>query len=179
MLAEALSHSHPTGKFHELLRLFERAFKRSSSKLIKPLAAFLSKAENLGYSESEIKNWVVSLRHPATHADIRDFFVLEAGIRPVVHRMEQAAYDVLFNKMEWRSSSSSRREIWKPISGTLSDKLGLFVTQGKGTTINFQALDGFSSYPLSLLDFSSVLPKMIPENWWYKDGKSKPESMQV
>ena len=21
-------------------------------------------------------------------------------------------------------------------------------------------------------DFSSVLPKMIPENWWYKDVKS-------
>lgn len=176
LLAEALSHSHPTGRFHEILRLFERAFHRATSRLVKPLTEFLSTAKNQGYSEPEIKNWVVTLRHPATHADREEYFVLEAGIRPVVHRMEQAAYDVLFNKIDWRSPTSARREIWKPISGTSSDKLDLFVIKGKGTSINFQLLDGFSSYPFPLLDFSPVLPKMIPENWWYKDVKSKKTS---
>ncbi|KKM60224.1 hypothetical protein LCGC14_1544030 [marine sediment metagenome] len=172
LLAEALSHSHPTGRFHEILRLFERAFHCTSSRLIKPLTEFLLNAKNQGYSKPEIENWVVTLRHPATHADRKDYFVLEAGIRPVVHRMEQAAYDVLFNKKDWRIPTSARREIWKPISGTSSDKLDLFIIKGKGTSFNFQLLDGFSSYPLPLLDFSSVLPKMIPENWWYKDVKS-------
>ena len=134
LLAEALSHSHPTGRFHEILRLFERAFRCSSSTLIKPLTEFLSNAKNQGFSEPEIKNWVVTLRHPATHADRNKDFVLEAAIRPVVHRMEQATYDVLFNKEDWRNPSSTRREIWKPISGTSSDKMGLFIIKGKGTT---------------------------------------------
>lgn len=172
LLAEALSHSHPTGKFHEFLRLFERAFHRSSSTLIKPLTEFLSNAQNQGFLEPEIKNWVVTLRHPTTHADRRDFFILEAGIRPVVHRMEQAAYDILFNKEDWRDPSSKRREIWKPISGTSSDKMDLFIIKGKGTSYEFQQLDGFSSYPLNLSGFGLVPSNLIPKNWWYKKEKS-------
>ena len=172
LLAEALSHSHPTGRFHEFLRLFERAFHHSSSALIEPLTEFLSNAKNQGFSEPEIRNWVVTLRHPTTHADRRDNFILEAGIRPVVHRMEQAAYDILFNKEDWRSPSSTRREIWKPISGTSSDKMDLFVIKGKGTSYNFQQLDGFSSYPLNLSGLGLIPSKLIPKNWWYKEVES-------
>lgn len=172
LLAEALSHSHPTGRFHEFLRLFERAFHRSSSALIKPLIEFLSNAKNQGFSEPEIRNWVVTLRHPTTHADRRENFILEAGIRPIVHRMEQAAYDILFNKEDWRYPSAKRRETWKPISGTSSDKMDLFIIKGQGTSYKFQLLDGFSSYPLNLSALGLVPSNLIPENWWYKKVKS-------
>jgi hypothetical protein len=43
LLAEALAHEHPTGVFHELMRVFERAFGRASSDLIEPLSEFLAR----------------------------------------------------------------------------------------------------------------------------------------
>ena len=166
LLAEALSHSHPTGKFHEFLRLFERGFSKTSSGLVKPLSKFLS-GNNQGYSKEEILNWVVTLRHPTTHADIRDFFILEAGIRPVINRMEQAAYDVLFNKKEWRNSSPIRREVWSPVSGTSSDKMDVFIMKGKTQSLKFQSLDSFSSYPLDLSG-SGNIREYLPKNCWFK-----------
>jgi hypothetical protein len=57
LLAEALAHDHPTGMFHELLRVFERAFCRSSSQLVTPLAEFLAGAD-MGYSVDEVERWV-------------------------------------------------------------------------------------------------------------------------
>lgn len=164
LLAEALSHSHPTGKFHELLRLFERAFAHSSRKLIQPLTDFLLPT-NQGFTRNEVKNWVFNLRHPATHADIREEFLLESGIRPVVQRMKQAAYDILFNKLEWRNPTSERREIWQPVSGTISDKMDVFITKGESQSLEFQILDGFSSYPY---DLSGSIGNFLPKNWWYK-----------
>ena len=172
LLAEALSHSHPTGRFHELVRLFERAFHRTGSRLVEPLAEFLSGARNQGYTEPEIRNWVVEVRNPAIHGVREDELVLEAGIRPIVDRMEQAVYDVLFNKVNWRDTTPTRRDIWSPVSGTSSDNLDLFHIKGTETSFTFQLLDGFSSYPVSLLDFSSILLNKIPENWWYEKKES-------
>jgi hypothetical protein len=161
LLAEALSHSHAMGKFHEFLRLFERAFKLSSSELVKPLAQFLTGA-NRGYTVEEVTKWVVELRHPATHADWRPNFVTESDVRPVIQRMEQAAYDVLFNKAEWRSRSAERMNIWSPPAGTLADSAGFFVVQGSELRLLFQLLDDFGSYPLDL----SAGIDMLPQGWW-------------
>jgi len=164
LLAEALSHSHPTGRFHEFLRLFERAFTRSSSRLVQPLTEFLIQADQ-GFSKKEIENWVVKLRHPATHADRYEEFILESGIRPVVQRMKQAAYEILFNKKEWRNSTSERRKMWYPVSGTLTDKMDVFLTKGEYQSLEYQLLDGFSSYPH---DLTGSIGHFLPKNWWYK-----------
>ena len=68
------------------------------------------------------------------------------------------------------------RKIWKPISGTSSDKMDLFIIKGKGTTYTFQQLDGFSSYPLNLSGLGLVPSNLIPKNWWYKKAKSSKTS---
>jgi hypothetical protein len=165
LIAEALAHDHPTGRFHELIRFFERAFALSSTKLVKPLGNFLSGSGH-GYSTNETNYWLVKLRHPATHADKRDFFVLEGGIRPVVRRMKQAAYDVLLNKEQWRDPSTARRSVWKPDYGTDSaDGKDIFVTKGRAATLEVQVLDEFSSYPMNL---SAPIEKVIPKDWWTK-----------
>jgi hypothetical protein len=165
LLAESLSHDHATGKYHEFLRLFERAFGCSSSNLVEPLAQFLTGRERSGYTTEEVQGWVVDLRHPATHADRRPCFVLESDIRPVIQRVKQAAYDVLFNKAKWRDSSSERRKLWIPLAGTSSKSHDLFIVKGTaGIRLEAQLLDGFYSYPLDLSAGINALPK----GWWTK-----------
>ncbi len=111
LLAEALAHGHPTAQFQDLFRVFERAFTLLPGLLSAPLHDFLH--ERYGYTEQEIENWK-ELRDAAAHADVRQRFVVEADVRPVLARVKQAAYDVLFNKECWRNRTSVRRELWSP-----------------------------------------------------------------
>jgi hypothetical protein len=164
LLAEALAHRHPSGKFHELLRVFERAFALSSSALATPLGDFLASDPNQGFTVEEATSWTVQLRHPATHADRREAFLLERGIRPVVGRMVQAAYDVLLNKEEWRSPSASRRTGWPiPCGTTKPDGHDLFLTQGQEMIMEIQIMDDFGSYPSNL---AVSLSKGLPDELW-------------
>lgn len=163
LLAEALAHHHPTGRFHELLKVFERAFSLSSKNLVHPLAKFLETSGH-EYTEAEVTNWVVDLRHPATHADKKDLFLLEADVRPVIPRMEQAAYDVLFNKTEWRSPSTDRRKVWSPSAGLVSESGSVYMSRSDKTPLRAQLLDAFRSYPVDL-DAGLV---ELPEGWWAK-----------
>jgi hypothetical protein len=162
LLAEALSHSHPTGRFHELLRLFERAFRSPPGRLTQPLSAFLATARH-GFDRDEIAGWL-KLRGPATHADSRPGFLLEADVRPVIARMEQAAYDVLLNKAEWRSTSTARRDAWQPSAGTKSTGVDLFLSKGEDVVIGFQVLDPFLSYPA---DLDVLITDGLPSSWWW------------
>ena len=116
LLAEALSHAHPTGKFHEFVRFVELALGLSSSALAEPLGIFLEAARNQGFSRGESLQWVVHLRHPATHADLlrQQTFLLGADVWPVIPRVEQAAYDVLFNKADWHAPTATRTQPWTP-----------------------------------------------------------------
>jgi hypothetical protein len=167
LLAEALSHGHATGRFHELMRVFERAFARSSSKLWPPLAEFLC-ATPFGYTAEEVKEWI-QIRHPATHADVRPTFLLASDVQPFVARMEQAAYDVLFNKVEWRRPSADRRALLVFDAGTSkADGSDLFIRQGITQEIAAAFMDGFRAYPL---DLKAVL-KDVPEDWWCGSKKS-------
>lgn len=160
LLAEALSQDHATGQFHEYFRLFERAFRLDCEKLIGPLASFLND-KTMGYDRSEIENWVKT-RGPATHADRRATFLLEADTRPFIHRMQQAAYEVLCNKKKWRDRSSEHRDLWTPVCGTSSTDSGIFMTRGKAASLTFNTLDSFGIYPRDLTcDLQS-----IPGNWW-------------
>jgi hypothetical protein len=170
LLAEALAHDHPTGMFHELLRVFERAFRRTSSQLIAPLAKFLAAAD-MGYSVGEVKRWATELRHPATHADEKATFVLESDIRPVIPRMLQAAYDVLCNKARWRSPSTERREIWHPPGGIGGEPFTLFKVPESVVEMELQWFDEVGSYPRNLnVDIGQVLP---PEMWWEWPSESQ------
>jgi hypothetical protein len=162
LLAEALSHEHPTGTFHELLRVFERAFRLTSTSLIKPLFEFLD-GSGMGYTEREVERWLTTLRHPATHADTRAEFVLESDIQPVIPRMMQAAYDVLFNKDGWRGSSTLRRDIWTPPVGTSADTSDFFATSGEPAAVQFELSDELGSYPCNLE--VCISEEMIPEMW--------------
>ena len=165
LLSEALAHDHPTGRFHELLRVFERAFRLATTPLIAPLSEFLAGAD-LGYTEPEVRRWLTELRHPATHADREDHFVLESDIRPVESRMMQAAYDVLFNKVSWRDSSTDRRAFWRPPAGTSSEDRKPFITRKKAATLEFQLFDEVGSYPKNLeANISSILPERIWAKW--------------
>jgi hypothetical protein len=161
LLAEALAHDHPTGMFHELLRVFERAFRLTSSGLVTPLAGFLA-GTDMGYTAAEVERWLTVLRHPATHADRRAEFVLESDIRPVIPRMMQAAYDVLFNKVIWRNPSIERRQLWRPPTGTTSNSFDIYLTRGEPLQMDAEIFDEVGSYTVSL---NAVLPKMPPEIW--------------
>jgi hypothetical protein len=136
LLAEALAQSHPTGQFHEFIRLFERAFARPAKLVARPLAQLLD--PKLGYTEDETKYWMETLRDPATHADARSSFVLESDTRPVIGRMRQAAFDVLLNKQNWQSPDAERRALWSASTGTPSDSSDLLLTQGQAASIQFQ-----------------------------------------
>jgi len=162
LMAEALAHDHPTGTFRELLRVFERAFTLTSSKLVVPLTEFLAGAD-MGYSEPEVRRWLTTLRHPATHADRKPTFVLESDIRPVVPRMMQAAYDVLFNKDSWRSPSTRRREVWRPPTGTASDSFDIYLTPGEALQMDVEILDEVGSYPW---EPNVVISRHMPPEMW-------------
>lgn len=168
LLAEALSQKHATGRFHEFVRVFERAFKLSSLKLVKTLTQYLS-STGLGYTQDEIRKWLKDLRDPATHADgmYQTYFVLQSDIRPVIKRMEQAAYDVLMNKADWHNPSIKRREIWFPSAGTNSVGPDVFIVQGKDIELHFELLDEFGAYPSNL---DARITKM-PDGWWSEWSK--------
>ena len=158
LLAEAINNKHMTGRFREFIRLFERAFTKSSTKLIEPLYQFLSQ-NGLGYEKEEIKDWLITIRHPATHADEKEFFVTKPDVLPVIERVEQAAYDVLMNKSDWRSSSTSRRNIWRAPCGSKNRKGDhRYLTRGHAYSDSLLILDEFGVFPSALDGIISNLP---------------------
>jgi hypothetical protein len=77
--------------------------------------------------------------------------------------MEQAAYDVLFNKADWRTRTAKRRDIWKPVAGTTGpDSPDYFITRGLGAKLGATILDPFRAYPLCLWH----VPMKLPLNCW-------------
>jgi hypothetical protein len=173
LLAEALSHAHSTGKFHEIIRVFERAFRLGPYDLIDPLAEFLASGP-FGYAHEEVRRWV-ELRQPATHADRRSYFVLERDVQPVVGRMTQAAYDVLFNKKSWRDKSTERRPAWSPATGTSDPGTSMFVVRGTAASIEFQFFDSFGAYPRNL---QAAITERPPEWWWHGSDERRADEAE-
>lgn len=175
LMAEALAHDHITGRFHEFMRLFERAFKLNRNGLIKPLTLFLNKPY---YTETEIKKWVVDLRNPATHANKNYEYVLEADIRPVIEIIQQAAFDVIFNKAKWYDPSTESRSLFLPTTRVAPGDPPLYIRKGHTGDIGFQILDGFSAYPVDV----SAGYDSLPNGYWSKTHekmKSKRFGMKV
>jgi hypothetical protein len=159
------SQAQPLGQYREAIRFFEMAFARPISAIDKKLAQFLSSGK-FGYTRDEVTEWV-SHRHGATHADgkVSHDLVWDADVAQFMDRIEQALYDVLLNKEDWHSPSQTRRDLWRPLAGTLDKDGGIFVTEKTGgIRLMFQIFDGFSSYPH---DMSANLNN-LPAEWWCK-----------
>lgn len=166
LLAEALSDDHPTGRFRELLRVFERGFKLSPYRLIDPVTEFLSHFDALRFDKEEVKHWLKDLRDTATHADRREDYVLARDLSLVLPRVELAAYDVLFNKANWRCADSERRDAWTPEGGALRDGSVVLRSDARAPYV-VQFLDGFGAFPLAL---ETRLGDAPPEGWWLEQG---------
>jgi hypothetical protein len=170
MLAEVLSTNHPVGKYRALLRFFENAFSLSMSQADKKVAQFLAGAQ-LGYSRDEVREWF-ALRDGSVHGDLKKApkLVMEADVRHLLPRMQQAAHDVLLNKVEWHSPSSARRTALVHHVASI-DRSGqdLRITRGRDAKLVTQALDPFGSY---VVDLSGSLAAPRP-GWWYPEVDSK------
>lgn len=172
LLAEVFAHSHPVGQLHEVFRLFERAFRLPARWLTEQLVEFLH--PRFGYGSDEIDAWV-ALRDQATHADVRESFVLEADVRPFLGRMEQAATDVLLNKATWRRDDTIRRETWSPSAWTKSrDGHGVARLHARART-GAQLLDQFGAYPTDLAGALSHLP----DGWWAPEVTPQSEQLPL
>ncbi len=164
ILAEANSTNHLSGKFHEYIRFFERAFKRENSGLTEPLSKFLSSNKNLGYSKKEIEKWIND-RNRSVHANDKSGYLIERDVIKFIDRIEQASYDILFNKLEWGNKSIRRRNLFKFREGTDSDMNNLFIPPSTTSNIMMSFLDETKSYPQNI---SFEVYKSIPKNWWYQ-----------
>jgi hypothetical protein len=163
LLAEAYSHHVMSGRYRDLVRLFELAFGKSFMQVGKKLRQTLLPA--MGYTAAEIKKWQ-ALRHPFSHADgitTREI-ALEPDAWPVFQRMEQAALDILFNKAIWREWSSARRDAWRPYSITVNEMGQGIVAQGSKPRIEFLLLDEFGVFPR----VAQLQHTGLPTDWFYK-----------
>jgi hypothetical protein len=163
LLAEGSGISHASGRFHEYIRVFERGFGKASKVLASPLTEFLD--PRFGFTVSELEVWFKELRDPLTHADQRPTFLLERDINPVIDRVEQAATDVVFNKVNWRQADSERRALWTPQSGFVGSSGKVFLTKGARPPMQGRMLDEYGSFPMNL--GGKINP--IPKGWWPQD----------
>lgn len=170
LMAEALGHTHPTGKLHELIRFFECAFAMAAGELCRTiLPQFLADNGN-GYTETEVEHWL-ELRDTSSHAD-RRAFALQSDTMPVVNRVEQAAYDVLFNKTQWHVPTCERRSVFKPFCGSAGNDTSIFITQGEPARLESSIVDGFHTYPLNL----NACITTIPNHWLTATTADRPAS---
>ena len=181
ILAEAISQTSTTGKFREYIRVFERAFRLSGKQLAEPLEEFLYKRFN--YSRQEIDHWL-SVRDDLIHADERTSkkLAFEKDTLIIEGRVKQAAYDVLFNKKNWREKDTLRREEYLPYAGTTSTSGDVYVVRGTGLNIKTQVFDNFGSYPMSAINISTIIKKVRPQYWLdteFETGKDKRGKFEV
>ncbi len=172
IIAEALGHSQASGRFRDLIRLFERAFGKAGKALVAPLAAFLKPKD--GYSLAEVSNWI-DVRDGVTHADKKDKILFDGDVAWVVERVTQAAYDVLLNKEQWRSSGTERRKVWSSACGTVNADCGLRVTRSADMVITFRVFDEYRRFPLHLEGAFTG----IPAGWWVSPSQNGLPSAEV
>lgn len=179
LLAEALANTHETGRFREIARFFEEAFAAEPKNLVEPLSDFLGYYDRLQYTLDEVETWH-QLRHRATHADKPNSPnkkpALARDVRPVLARVELAAYDVLFNKLNWNTPDAARRNVWTPTGGVLRDNR--HVVQRVRTATRAEAigiLDIFGAYPY---DYSAKLTSSR-EDWWLGTNQGTAAQIEI
>ena len=168
LFSEALGHSSESGGFRDYIRLFENAFALSSKQLTKKMVQFLN--PKMGYTTQEINSWI-SLRDPLNHADFKKSknIMLTKDIQEKIHRIKQAAYDVLINKKAWHARSKERRNLWDP-SFFSNGENGMTVTPGSRVTLRL--LDRFKVYQKHLNSSVNELPDIYWPNIIQKPNNS-------
>lgn len=169
LLAEVFAQDGAMGRFHDLVRLFERAFASPPARIAEPLSKFLQ--PRFAYSIDELSVWLDVYRDAATHADQRTHFLVEKDIRRVIPRMEQAAADVLYNKENWRSKDAARREKWFPRVGLVGKDERLFRgAHQSSVTFTWEFMDEFDAFPLDMTvphgPPTNVALAGIARDWW-------------
>lgn len=169
-LATANAQTDNVARFHEYIRLFERAFAASTSELAELLHGFVSPVKKLDYTFDEIRDWMVDTRHGTTHADTRDNFVFSPDLNNDIERIKQLAYFVLFNKKNWHYPSTERRDLLNLERGVM--RKGMFMTEQKPgdekKTLKIKVDDeifydsSISEENLNAKEFKD------PDNWWVK-----------
>lgn len=181
ILAEAISQTNTTGKFREYTRVFERAFRLSGKQLAEPLEKFLNKRFN--YSRQEIDSWI-KVRDNLTHADERSSkkLAFEKDTLIIEGRVKQAAYDVLLNKKNWRKKDTIRSENYLPYAGTTSNSGDMYIVRGTGLQMKVQMFDNFGSYPMNIINISTILRRMKTRYWLdttFEANKNKQGGLEV
>ncbi|MDD5393843.1 MAG: hypothetical protein PHE17_12560 [Thiothrix sp.] len=146
LLSEALCHKNYMGRYRDYMRFFELAFNRKISQLDHKLYQFLQGFNEANYTKEEIKEWITH-RNPSSHAD-RGSFAIERMVRPYTQRIEQAAYDVLYNKKDWHNPSKERRNIYFPSFFSISESGKTAARPGTELTLTAHSDDHFSSYKI-------------------------------
>jgi hypothetical protein len=159
LLSEATTATRATGRFIDFMRLFERAFRTPAPRLEEPLVAFLDR--RFRYSTDEVHHWTTTMRGSAAHADQRAKFLIEPDVRPYLARVEQAAWDVLMNKLTWRDPATSRRSVWSPHGGSISPSGDLTIAVHSTPTLVAQLTDRWEEFPLDL-----GTRVRAPSTWW-------------
>lgn len=174
IFSEALSSNSTSGKFREFIRLFERAFNKENRALIKPLSLFLGSAKKLEYTEEEIKNWI-TIRHRLNHSNSKEGFLIDREIIHNIPRIEQATYDILFNKNLWGNKSLDRRDFFEFKKRIDKDNKAVVKTKSN-EDIGLILYDETRTFPVSFM--ARFEPNKIPKEWWYEgDGKYTLENM--
>lgn len=170
LMAEAINQDSPSGKYRDFMRLFENAFALApSDQLVKKLYQFLN--PKMGYTRSEIRSWI-QRRDGISHGDLKKSsrILLESDVRLIVGRMEQAAYDVLLNKSDWRSASRARKERWSPAA--VSTGLHSNATVSPGASVTITLLDAFEVFGS---DNFAFYKEGFPKQWWPVPKSSVPK----
>jgi hypothetical protein len=150
LLADAYA-GDEMGRYREFVRFFEMAFGDAFVDLRKRLTKFLEQTP-FEYSRTEIDEWA-SLRHPSMHADMKktQHVATATNVQRLLGRMEQAAIDVLFNKTEWHSKSTSRRPVWVPNAFSRGNGKEPVVRQNStNVSMMIRKFDAFDVYPVLL-----------------------------
>lgn len=149
LMAESMANTHVSGKLHELMRVFENAFATSSDDLVDKMSSFLNDSP-FQLSKEDIDYMIKYLRDRSTHADTNRPIMMESDIRSHIYKMEEIAYDILFNKTNWHTPDINRRDILKPKAGVKGDDT-LFTYQYNANFVYMgQILDPFGSFPFTL-----------------------------
>jgi hypothetical protein len=174
LLGSAVRAAAGISKLHELFRLFENAFGCGGIRLTEPLTAFLQGATRTSgrYTKSEIKMWINELRHPATHADLQKSkrVAYDPEIEPYLYRIEQAAYDVLFNKADWGAPGYARKNRWS--FSAIVNQDGSFVVSPGATFRTSTPLDHFQAFPLAevaRLSLSTPNDDWLMGDWYFSE----------
>jgi hypothetical protein len=178
LMGAALGAGHGVAKLHELMRVFESAFAAAGNRLVDPLTEFLRSYPTWqpGYTRGEVRRWIKELRDPATHADMRisKRVLFDPDVEAELDRIEQAAYDVLFNKCQWNRSNSDREQRWSFSAMTRQD--GSAIISDGAVLRTYDEWDHHHAFRLNenyRIDLNSLPESWQPVDWYFRDDPTR------